>query len=124
MLRSLNVLGTPLHPCSHTPLTGWFRDGGCNTDTNDRGLHTVCAQVTQPFLEFLAERGNNLIDAVPEAGFKGLRPGDQWCIVATSWYQAYQAGMACPVMLESTHQATLQRVPIDALMAHAVATEA
>ena len=124
MLRSLNVLGTPLRPCSHDPLTGWFRDGCCNTDERDRGLHTVCAHVTQPFLEFLARQGNNLIDPVPAARFPGLKPGDQWCVVAASWYQAYRAGFACPVVLESTHQATLSVIPLHALMEHALGDEA
>jgi uncharacterized protein len=124
MHRSLNVLGTPLRPCSTSPLTGWYRDGCCNTDDRDRGLHTVCAQVTQPFLEYLAMQGNNLIVPVPEARFPGLVPGDQWCVVATSWYAAFKAGVACPVVLESTHQATLKVVPLDALMAHAIAEEA
>ena len=123
MLPSLNVLGTPLRPCSHKPLTGWFRDGCCNTDKQDRGLHTVCAQVTQPFLDFLQRNGNNLIDPVPEAGFPGLVPGDQWCIVASSWYRAHLSGFACPVVLESTHQATLQVVPIEALMQNALGQE-
>lgn len=124
MNRSLNVLGTPLHACSHRPRTGWFRDGCCNTDANDRGLHTVCAHVTQPFLEFLAKSGNNLIDPAPHAGFPGLKPGDQWCVVAASWLAAFRAGVACPVVLESTHQATLRAVPLEALMAHARGTEA
>lgn len=123
MSRSLNVLGTPLRPCSHDPLTGWHRDGCCNTDEHDRGLHTVCAHVTQPFLEFLASKGNDLIDPVPQYRFPGLKPGDQWCIVAASWYQAHLAGVGCPVVLESTHQATLRVVPIEALMAHALAEE-
>lgn len=124
MLRSLNVLGTPLVPCSHDPKTGWFRDGCCNTDDADRGLHTVCARVTAPFLDYLAAQGNNLIDPVPQAGFPGLKPGDQWCVVAASWSQAARAGVGCPVVLESTHQATLQIVPIELLMAHALASEA
>jgi hypothetical protein len=124
MLRSLNVLGTPLRPCSHDPKTGWFRDGCCNTDEADRGSHTVCAHVTRPFLEFLASQGNNLIDPVPAAGFPGLEPGDQWCVVAASWYQAARQGFGCPVVLESTHQAALQIVPLDVLMAHALGTEA
>lgn len=122
MFPSRNVLGTPLRSCSHKPLTGWYRDGCCNTDARDRGLHTVCAQVTQPFLEFLARNGNNLMDPVP--GFPGLVPGDQWCVVATSWYQAHLAGFGCPVVLESTHQATLQVVPLEALMEHSLAMEA
>ena len=124
MLRSINVLGTPLGPCSHKPRTGWFRDGCCNTDASDRGSHTVCAQVTQPFLEFLAASGNNLIDAVPQAGFPGLGEGDQWCVCASSWYQATKAGLGCPVLLESTHQSALDIVPLDVLMAHAFAPEA
>lgn len=124
MQRSLNVLGTPLRPCSHDPLTGWYRDGCCNTDSDDRGLHTVCARVTAPFLEHLFHAGNNLRDPVPEAGFPGLKPGDQWCVVAASWFQAYRAGVACPVVLESTHQQTLRIVPLEALMEHAYAPEA
>lgn len=124
MLRSLNVLGTPLVPCSHDPKTGWFRDGCCNTDAADRGSHTVCARVTAPFLEYLASQGNNLLEPVPQAGFPGLKPGDQWCVVAASWYQAARAGLGCPVVLESTHQAALQIVPLEVLMAHALASEA
>lgn len=120
VLRSLNVLGQPLVPCSHAPRTGWFRDGCCNTDENDRGLHTVCAQVTQEFLEFLAMQGNDLITPAPQYGFPGLTPGDQWCVVARSWRQAYEAGKACPVILESTHQETLKVVSLEALMAHAI----
>jgi len=111
-------------PCSHAPKTGWFRDGCCNTDANDRGLHTVCAFVTAEFLAHLKSRGNDLVTPAPEYGFPGLEPGDQWCVVAASWYDAYRAGKACPVVLESTHQATLQVVPLEALMAHALADEA
>lgn len=124
MLRSLNVLGTPLRPCSHKPKTGWFRDGCCNTDAADRGSHTVCAQVTQPFLEFLAAQGNNLIDPMPRMGFPGLKPGDQWCVGAVSWYLAARHGQACPVVLESTHQAALEIIPLDVLMAHMLGVEA
>lgn len=123
MQRSINVLGTPLRPCSHDPLTGWYRDGCCNTDSADRGVHTVCAYVTGPFLEYLALAGNDLMTPVPQAGFPGLKPGDQWCVVAASWYQAFQAGRACPVVLESTHEATLRIVPIEALMEYAHAME-
>ena len=123
MHRSLNVLGLPLVPCSHSPKTGWYRDGCCNTDENDRGSHTVCAHVTEAFLEHLAMRGNDLITPAPEHGFPGLKPGDQWCVVARSWLDAFQAGKACPVVLESTHQSALSIVPLDALMAHALAAE-
>ena len=124
MVRSLNVLGLPLAPCSHAPRTGWFRDGCCNTDESDRGLHTVCARVTAEFLEFLRDHGNDLITPALAYGFPGLKPGDQWCVVAASWAQAFKAGKACPVVLESTHQAALQIVPLEALLAHAVAAEA
>ena len=119
MFRSLNVLGQPLRPCSKDPLTGWFRDGCCNTDDRDRGLHTVCARVTDDFLAYLQSQGNDLITPMPEYGFRGLRAGDQWCVVAASWLQAYRAGRACPILLESTHQATLAVVPLDVLMQHA-----
>lgn len=124
MEPSRNVLGQPLVPCSHDPMTGWFRDGCCNTDSSDRGSHTVCARVTQAFLEFLADRGNNLIEAAPQYGFPGLKDGDQWCVCAASWRQAHRAGMGCPVVLESTHEGALKVVPLEELMAHALAPEA
>jgi uncharacterized protein (DUF2237 family) len=124
MHRSRNVLGQPLVPCSHDPLTGWYRDGCCNTDDRDRGLHTVCARVTAEFLAHLQAEGNDLVSPLPDAGFPGLKPGDQWCVVAYSWRSAYAAGKACPVVLESTHEATLAVVPLDALMQHAWAPEA
>lgn len=124
MFKPVNVLGSPIAPCSHEPLTGWFRDGCCNTDARDRGSHTVCAQVNAPFLTFLRERGNDLISPVPEAGFPGLKPGDTWCVCAASWRQAFAMGVACPIYLESTHQSALQIVPLEELMAHAVAAEA
>lgn len=124
MEPSLNVLGLPIRPCSQDPVTGWFRDGCCNTDGNDRGVHTVCAHVTQEFLDFLVLTGNDLVSPVPEAGFRGLQEGDQWCVCAASWRAAYRAGKACPVVLESTHRRTLQVVPLEELMAHALAEEA
>ena len=119
MLASLNVLGTPLKPCSHAPLTGWFRDGCCNTDASDRGSHTVCAHVTDAFLEALRQQGNDLITPAPEHGFPGLRAGDSWCVCAGSWRRAAERGQGCPVDLESTHAAALQLVPLELLMAHA-----
>ena len=120
----LNVLGTPLLSCSHDPLTGWYRDGCCNTDANDHGSHTVCAQVTRPFLEFLAEAGNDLVTPHPAHGFRGLRDGDQWCVCAASWRQAYREGLACPVHLESTHMKALEIIPLEELMELAIAPEA
>ena len=121
---SVNVLGTPLKSCSTQPLTGWFRDGCCNTDATDRGKHTVCAQVTSDFLTCLAEHGNDLITPVRQHGFPGLQPGDQWCVCAASWLDAWRQGRACPVDLEATHAATLSVVPLEALMEHAMAPEA
>ena len=123
MDASLNVLGTPLKNCSYTPLTGWFRDGCCNTDDQDHGSHTVCAILTEEFLMHLQSRGNDLITPVPQHGFKGLRPGQQWCVCAASWYDAYLEGKACQVHLESTHAKALRIVPLEALMTHAAGAE-
>ena len=120
----INVLGGPLQACSHDPKTGWYRDGCCNTDSNDHGSHTVCARVTTEFLEFIAERGNDLITPAPEYGFPGLKEGDQWCVCASSWRQAHAMGKGCQVVLESTHATALRIVPIEELMAHAIAIEA
>ncbi len=124
MFPSTNVLGTPLRACSHEPKTGWFRDGCCNTDERDRGSHTVCARVSAPFLAFLRSRGNDLATPAPQFGFPGLKPGDQWCVCAASWYQAHQHGVGCPVVLEATHQAALEIVPLEALLEHADSAEA
>ena len=122
-IRSLNVLGTPLGSCSTSPKTGWYRDGCCKTDDTDFGVHTVCAKVTVPFLEFLQEMGNDLLTPARQHGFPGLKHGDQWCVCAGSWYQAYLEGKACPIVLEATHQRTLQIVPLEALMQHSYAVE-
>ena len=123
MEKAINVLGGPLQSCSHDPLTGWFRDGCCNTDANDRGSHTVCCQVTAEFLTFLKERGNDLMTPANEFGFPGLKPGDQWCVCAGSWSQAFRAGMACPVVLESTHESALRYAELESLLMHAIAQE-
>ena len=119
-----NVLGGMLASCSLDPLTGWYRDGCCNTDAHDHGSHTVCARVTGEFLEFIRELGNDLITPHPEYGFPGLVEGDQWCVCAASWRQAFKAGKACSVHLESTHAEALAIVPLEELMVHAVAAEA
>jgi len=119
----INVLGTPLLACSLDPKTGWYRDGCCNTDDDDLGSHTVCARVTDAFLEFIHMQGNDLITPNPGFGFPGLRDGDQWCVCAASWRQAYLAGVACPVILESTHAAALESVKLEELMEHALAVE-
>ncbi|MCA3178626.1 MAG: DUF2237 domain-containing protein [Burkholderiaceae bacterium] len=114
-----NVLGGPLQACSYDPLTGFFRDGCCNTGPGDVGSHTVCARVTDAFLEFSLRRGNDLSTPRPEFRFKGLRAGDRWCLCAARWLEAYEAGVAPPVVLEATHEAALRTVPMKALLAHA-----
>ncbi|MEM1046938.1 MAG: DUF2237 domain-containing protein [Pseudomonadota bacterium] len=118
-----NVLGGPLKPCSHDPLTGYFRDGCCNTEAGDRGLHVVCAQVTDAFLRFSLNRGNDLITPRPEFDFRGLRAGDKWCLCAARWLEAYEAGVAPPVDLEATHQAALAVIPLDTLREQAASPE-
>lgn len=102
--------------CSTNPLTGFFRDGCCKTNEQDLGVHTVCARVTEEFLEFSKERGNDLTTPRPEFEFPGLHPGDKWCLCASRWYEAYQAGVAPPVDLEATHEKTLEIVPLDELV--------
>ncbi|MCK8785185.1 DUF2237 domain-containing protein [Roseomonas sp. NAR14] len=115
-----NVVGGKLLPCSVAPLTGFFRDGCCNTAPEDFGLHTVCAEMTEEFLEFSKRRGNDLSTPRPEYGFAGLRPGDRWCLCAARWQEALAAGCAPPVLLEATHVATLEVVGIEVLRLHAV----
>ena len=119
MSGALNVLGTPLIACSFDPLTGWMRDGCCHTDQFDAGSHVICAKVTVEFLNFQMERGNDLITARPEHRFRGLKPGDRWCVCALRWKEAYLAGFAPPVVLESTHARTVDFVPLAWLQEHA-----
>ena len=109
---ALNVLGTTLVPCSYDPLTGWFRDGCCRTDAQDAGSHVICARVTVGFLNYQMERGNDLITPRPEVRFAGLKPGDRWCVCALRWKEAYVAGCAPAVVLESTHARALDFVPL------------
>ncbi|MGF1563414.1 MAG: DUF2237 family protein [Geminicoccaceae bacterium] len=113
--RGLNVLGEPLEDCSHDPLTGFFRNGCCATGPQDRGLHVVCAEVTDDFLRFSAARGNDLVTPRPEFGFPGLRAGDRWCLCAARWQEAFDAGCAPKVRLRATHQAALQIIALDDL---------
>ncbi len=115
----LNVLGTPLAPCSYDPLTGYFRDGCCRTDESDTGSHLICARVTAEFLAFSQQMGNDLSTPRPEWRFAGLQPGDRWCLCATRWRQALLAGLAPPVVLECTHQRALEFVSLQDLKAHA-----
>ena len=114
---SLNVLGTALVPCSYDPLTGYFRDGCCNTDEHDRGSHVICAKVTQEFLDFSLQQGNDLITPRPEYRFQGLKAGDRWCLCALRWKQAFEAGVAPKVILESTHINALEYVTLEELQA-------
>ncbi|MCW2708503.1 MAG: hypothetical protein JWM22_2345 [Frankiales bacterium] len=102
------------------PMTGFFRDGCCSTGPDDVGSHTVCAVVTEEFLEHQRATGNDLVTPRPEYQFPGLVPGDRWCVVAVRWLQAYQQGAAAPVVLAATHQRALEIVPLEALQAHAV----
>ncbi|MGY6562153.1 MAG: DUF2237 family protein [Luteibaculaceae bacterium] len=111
-----NVLGGNLILCSTNPLTGYFRDGCCKTDSSDFGTHTVCAQVTEEFLEFSISVGNNLSTPVPIYNFPGLKPGDFWCLCAARWVEAYKAGCAPKLKLEATHEKTLQYVSLDVLI--------
>ncbi len=117
---SLNVLGTPLTPCSYDPLTGYFRDGCCNTAADDTGSHVICAKLTADFLAFSAGRGNDLSTPRPEYRFRGLQPGDRWCLCALRWREALEAGAAPTVVLESTHQRALGFVSLASLQAHAL----
>ena len=115
-----NVLGEPLESCSEDPMTGFFRDGCCNTSDEDFGRHTVCIRVTREFLEFSRSRGNDLSTPREEFGFPGLRPGDQWCLCATRWQEALEAGAAPRVLLRATHAATLEIVELEDLKRYAI----
>jgi uncharacterized protein (DUF2237 family) len=115
-----NVLGGELAPCSSDPVTGFFRDGCCNTSAQDIGLHGICAVVTAQFLDHQRLIGNDLTTPRPEFAFPGLVPGDRWCVTALNWLRAYEDGAACFVVLQSTNEAVLELVPLDALRQHAV----
>ncbi len=115
-----NVLGGRLEECGRDPLTGYFRDGCCNTDEQDRGLHTVCAVMTAEFLTFSKSRGNDLSTPRPEFQFPGLKSGDRWCLCAARWREAFLAGVAPGVVLAACHEATLRIVRLEDLQAHAI----
>jgi hypothetical protein len=114
-----NVLGGELATCSTEPLTGFYRDGCCRTGSEDLGVHVVCAQVTAAFLDYTNERGNDLSTPRPEHRFPGLKPGDRWCLCASRWREAKEAGVAPPVVLEATSAAALKIVPLEELREHA-----
>ena len=120
MDESLNVYGEPLEPCSTDPLTGFYRDGCCNTSDLDGGMHTVCAVMTESFLQYTRFKGNDLSTPRPEFNFPGIKPGDQWCLCALRWLQAEKEGMAPKVRLRSTHIKTLEVVSLSHLERYGV----
>ena len=115
-----NVLGTVLRTCSRNPVTGFFRNGCCETDAEDAGEHTACVQVTEEFLKFSKTSGNDLSTPRPEYGFVGLKPGDCWCVCAARWVEAYRAQVIAPLVLEATHQSLLDYLTLEELQACAV----
>ena len=115
-----NVLGEKLESCSDDPITGWFRDGCCNTDEHDHGNHTVCARVTEKFLEWAKIAGNDLITPHPEFNFPGLKEGDSWCICANTYSQSINAGTACKIYLKKTNKKTLEIIPLEKLKPFAI----
>lgn len=120
MHESLNVFGEPLLPCSEDPLTGFFRDGCCNTSDDDVGSHTVCVEVSRDFLQYSRFRGNDLSTPHPQFGFPGLQPGDRWCLCAARWLEAHEQAMAPRVFLQRTHKKALDIIPLDLLRRFAV----
>lgn len=122
MSDARNVLGGLLQVCSVSPMTGFGRDGVCHTGPHDIGSHTVCAQMTEAFLEYSLQRGNDLVTPVPEFDFPGLKPGDRWCVCAARWLEAAEDGVAPPVILDATHARALSWVALADLQYHALRT--
>ena len=120
MKRAKNVIGEDLEICCISPMTGFYRNGACETGPEDVGTHVVCAETTEEFLEFSRARGNDLVTPSPSHGFPGLKPGDKWCLCATRWKEALRAGVAPPVVLGATHKKALEHVSIDDLKKHAL----
>jgi len=121
MKEAKNVLGSKLVICCTSPLTGFYRNGRCDVDVSDFGTHSVCAQITAEFLKYTQSLGNDLITPVPAYNFPGLKPGDRWCLCAGRWVEAKNAGFAPPIVLESTHEVTLQYVSLEELKKYALA---
>lgn len=117
---SLNVFEEPLESCSEEPMTGFFRDGCCNTSTEDIGSHTVCIQANQQFLEYSRFKGNDLSTPVPELQFPGVKSGDCWCLCAARWWEAYNEGVAPRVYLRKTHLKALEIIPLEILREYAI----
>jgi len=119
MATARNVLGEELQTCCTNPMTGFYRTGKCLTGAEDTGTHVVCAEVTEAFLAFSKSRGNDLSTPVPAFDFPGLQPGDKWCLCASRWVEAYEAGVAPPVVLTATHERALEYISLDVLIMHA-----
>lgn len=119
MTEASNVLGGKLEMCCTSPMTGFYRDGKCNTGAGDYGAHVVCAEVNEAFLSYSKSRGNDLTTPVPEYQFPGLKSGDRWCLCASRWKEALDDGMAPPVILEATHASALEYISLDELKQHA-----
>ena len=120
MGKARNVLNGPLKTCGTDPMTGFYRTGCCDTGGGDAGIHVVCAEMTAEFLAFSAERGTYMSTPAPHFGFPGVRPGDRWCLCAERWKEAYEAGVAPPVVLDATHMSALEFVSLEELQEHAV----
>jgi uncharacterized protein len=120
MTSAKNVLGGELKPCCTSPMTGFYRNGKCETGPQDRGIHIVCAEVNAKFLAFSKERGNDLTTPLPMYDFPGLKPGDRWCLCAARWQEALEAGLAPPIALKATHEAMLKYLPLEVLKEHAL----
>ena len=118
--KRMNVLGEELEPCSMEPLTGFLRDGCCSYDPRDPGAHVVCAQVTDEFLQYSKDKGNDLITPQPEQGFPGLKAGDRWCLCATRWEEAKEDGVAPPILLKCTDSVVLEMFDFKELQEHAI----
>ena len=118
MSEQLNVLGEPLVLCSEEPMTGFFRDGCCKTDSSDHGSHIVCVVMTKEFLDFSRAMGNDLVSPRPEFYFPGLKPGDRWCVCSLRWIEALRAGVTAPIVLEATHEKILDYVSLETLVSH------
>ena len=115
MNKQKNVFGEPIKECSREPMTGFYRDGSCNTDERDLGSHTVCVQMTREFLEYSARKGNDLSTPMPEFGFEGVNPGERWCLCAQRWLEAYNDDMAPKVILQATNEKVLDIIPLEYL---------
>jgi len=117
---SINVYGKPLRICCNSPVTGYFRNGCCDTRDDDHGVHTICVIATNEFLEFSKERGNDLSTPIPEYNFSGVKEGDKWCLCAARWLEAHEAGKAPKIVISATHKRTLEIVPLEILESYAV----